>query len=262
MTGSTAVPDRLTGTFVEACDCQALCPCWVGQPPDENACTGLFGWLVDEGTIDGRDAAGIKVVSVSYQGGNRADAQQQVAVFVDGPDDKLDDETLDLVARVFSGGAGGPLEGLGGLLGRLVNAPAQGGGPDDAQARVRRSIDVTGGGAGEMSVRVTPRDGPPLVDVAARALTGESGVPMQIDESAFSRTLGAPATLGVTGRFNLSVPGLDPDRPGGLDLQSRSATTGRFAYDSTQAGGGGGGGGGYGGGGYGGGGGGGGGYRR
>ena len=231
MTTSATVRYHLSGTFLEACDCQTLCPCWVGQPPDQNVCNGLFAWLVDEGTLAGRDVGGLKVISVSHHEGNRANARQQVAVFVDGPNEVLDDATLGLVVRIFSGQGGGPLAGLGGLLGQLVNGPSPDGN-GDLGTRVRRSITIEPRPHGGFDVQVTQPGQRELVDVTTTALIGECGLPMQIGESALSRTLGAPVTIGRTDRFSLYVPGFSPELWLDLDLQARSATTGAFRYDA------------------------------
>ena len=33
---------RLAGTMLEACTCNAICPCWVGQDPDGGICEGAI----------------------------------------------------------------------------------------------------------------------------------------------------------------------------------------------------------------------------
>ena len=37
----------LNGTFVEACDCRLMCPCWTDDEPDDGHCTGLFAWALN-----------------------------------------------------------------------------------------------------------------------------------------------------------------------------------------------------------------------
>ena len=37
----------LSGKFYEACDCEVVCSCWAGVPPDMGVCTGLFAWHID-----------------------------------------------------------------------------------------------------------------------------------------------------------------------------------------------------------------------
>jgi Protein of unknown function (DUF1326) len=55
----------LKGTFYEACDCEVICPCWAGVPPDMGSCTGLFVWHIFEGEIGGVDVCDSKVIVLS-----------------------------------------------------------------------------------------------------------------------------------------------------------------------------------------------------
>ena len=43
----------LRGDFLEVCNCKTICPCWTGRAPDEEVCTGVFAWVIDDGEIDG-----------------------------------------------------------------------------------------------------------------------------------------------------------------------------------------------------------------
>lgn len=183
-----AIGYRLRGRFLEACDCEVLCPCWVGQPPDSGECSGLFAWDIEDGEVAGRPVPGCRVVSVSHHEGERGGARQKVAVFVDGPTDVLTDEVASDLVRVFSGQAGGPLGALGGLLGELVNAP------DGDGSKVRREISLDYGRHGrvDLSVRQGQRS---ETQTSVEPLLGERRQPIEIGESALSLTLGAPATV-------------------------------------------------------------------
>ena len=44
---------ELRGQFLEASDCNVMCPCWFDQDPDENKCTGMVAWYFEQGEIDG-----------------------------------------------------------------------------------------------------------------------------------------------------------------------------------------------------------------
>ena len=56
----------LTGSFIEACDCFIVCPCWVDEDADDGHCTGLVAWSLDamrrsrksQFTFDGSAAPG------------------------------------------------------------------------------------------------------------------------------------------------------------------------------------------------------------
>lgn len=33
---------RLRGTLLEACTCEVLCPCWIGEDPDNGTCQSIM----------------------------------------------------------------------------------------------------------------------------------------------------------------------------------------------------------------------------
>jgi hypothetical protein len=245
----TRVSYHLRGTFLEACDCKTLCPCWVGQAPDQNVCNGLFVWSVDGGEtnmLDGHPAQGLRVASVSHHEGTRASgsANQKVAIFVDVPPDApaesqewvTDPERLRTVVETFAGNRGGPLAGLGALLGELVNVPDDVNG-EELRRRVRRTITLdVSDSSPRYQVSVTDPEGaePELVRVESDPLLSEDQVNnIQMTYSALSTSLGNPATVGQAARMSLYVPGFAPEFWLDIDLQDRSATTGAFAYDAS-----------------------------
>ena len=42
-------PYAMQGAFLEVCDCWTICPCWTGRGPDEDVCTGVFAWVIEDG---------------------------------------------------------------------------------------------------------------------------------------------------------------------------------------------------------------------
>lgn len=195
---------ELSGTFLEVCDCYALCPCWLDRPPDDGECTGVFGWDVEAGTIDGVDVAGCRVASVSYHVGPRHHAQQRVVLFVDAA---ASDDQLRVLTDAFVGRLGGPLGELFGLLGELVD--------------VRRADIAIERPPGGVRLSVGSR-----VRAAARSILGPSGRPAEIADGALSLSLGTPATIGETTSYRVDLPGVGID----VDVRGRSATSGHFAY--------------------------------
>ena len=104
---------ELQGHFLEACDCNAVCPCWIDDEPDEEECTGLFVWDIDRGVIDGNDVSGMRVASVSFHERKRSTSHQRVVVFVDT---RAADDIADALGEVFTGKRGGTLGELGHLM--------------------------------------------------------------------------------------------------------------------------------------------------
>jgi hypothetical protein len=61
------LPWRITGTYLEACNCEAICPCRTvggrkGGRSTEGVCTGALSWQIDEGTAGEEDLAGLRIV--------------------------------------------------------------------------------------------------------------------------------------------------------------------------------------------------------
>src|SRR6266511_4706935 len=77
--GSRRVPARhegvtmayeIEGRLLEACTCNVLCPCWVGQDPDGGTCDGVLCWHVDRGVVDGVDVSGRTFTILTHIPGN------------------------------------------------------------------------------------------------------------------------------------------------------------------------------------------------
>jgi Protein of unknown function (DUF1326) len=77
----------ISGTFYEACDCEVICPCWAGLPPDMGSCTGLFAWDISNGNIGGTDVSGSKFVVLSS--GASCDDSKYMLVLIDGHSTEL-----------------------------------------------------------------------------------------------------------------------------------------------------------------------------
>jgi hypothetical protein len=196
-------PYEIRGLFYEACDCFTVCPCWLGNSPDGDECTGVFAWEIEAGSIDGVDVEGLRAVSVSQHAGLRDEARQRVMIFVD---DRATRVQADAMTAAFSGRLGGPLQELGDLLGELL-------GVERVPIEIRREGRLT-------TLTVDRR-----IRVEGTSREGPSG-PMTLSDGTLSEVLGSPAEVGESGRFRvaLSPHGVD------LDLRGRSTMSGRFSY--------------------------------
>jgi FtsP/CotA-like multicopper oxidase with cupredoxin domain len=203
-TDRSKAPYQLHGLFYEACDCYTICPCWLGNSPDGDECTGVFAWEVERGSIDGVDVAGLRAVSVSYHSGLRDEARQRVVIFVD---DRATRQQADALAAAFSGRLGGPLKELADILGELLAV-------ERAPITLRRE--------GRLTTLTVDRH----IQVEGRTNEGPSGRPMALNDGKLSNVLGSPAEVGESGRFRigLSAHGM------AMDLRGRSTMSGRFSY--------------------------------
>lgn len=194
----------LDGEFLEVCDCHTICPCWTGSRPDEDACTGVFAWVVETGMIDGIDVGGQVAVSVSTHTGHRENSKQRVMLFVGEGSSEAQSEAL---AGAFGGRFGGPLGELTELLGELLGIERL---PIEVSFSPRRA-----------SLTVGRR-----IAAETSSILGPSGLPTTLADAKLSTVLGSPAEVGVSHRFKVGLPGHSID----LDLRGRSAMRGRFKY--------------------------------
>ena len=101
---------EITGTYMEACNCETLCPCVFFSPPTEGECTVVLGWHIDRGSFDGTKLDGLNVAMLVHSPGNMKDGGWKVALYLD---DKADEAQQQALAGIFSGQAGGHLSNLG-----------------------------------------------------------------------------------------------------------------------------------------------------
>src|SRR5205809_514971 len=73
----------LEGKLLEVCDCKTLCPCWVGDDPDNGTCKGTLAWHFDKGNIDGVDVSGLTFAALCDIPGNILKGNWRVICVVD-----------------------------------------------------------------------------------------------------------------------------------------------------------------------------------
>jgi hypothetical protein len=74
---------HLEGRLLEVCDCRVLCPCWIGEDPDNGTCDSVLAYHFDKGAIDGVDVTGRTIALVSHIPGNVLNGNFRVAVYID-----------------------------------------------------------------------------------------------------------------------------------------------------------------------------------
>lgn len=72
----------ISGTFYEACDCEVICSCWVGEPPEMGSCTGMFVWYIQTGTVEGVSVSNSKVAVLSS--GQSCDISKYMLILIEG----------------------------------------------------------------------------------------------------------------------------------------------------------------------------------
>ena len=83
---------QLEGSLLEVCDCNTLCPCWIGEDPDGGTCQSVVAYHLDRGLIRGVDVSGLTLVSVVHIPGNVLAGNWRQLVLLD---DSATDEVAD-----------------------------------------------------------------------------------------------------------------------------------------------------------------------
>jgi hypothetical protein len=100
---------RLTGRYVEACNCEAICPCRsvggrAGGRAQYQLCQFALAWTVETGHFGELDMAGLQVVMAGYWDEDEPGVPWRVRLYVDA---RADSRRQAALADVFLGGAGG-----------------------------------------------------------------------------------------------------------------------------------------------------------
>jgi hypothetical protein len=176
---------QLQGSLLEACDCNVLCPCWIGEDPDNSTCQSVVAYHLDQGTINGVDVSGLTLANVVFIPGNVLDGGWQAVTFVD---DKASDEQVDALVAAFTGQLGGPLADLAQLIGEhrgVIRAPIT-----HTVTEGAGTLDI---GEGQVVASMEPYRGP-------------DGSVTVLQNSIFSTVPGSPAWVGKASRFAVDLP--------------------------------------------------------
>src|SRR5437660_8323053 len=74
---------HLEGRLLEVCNCRVLCPCWIGEDPDNGTCDTIVAYHFDKGVIEGVDVKGMTVAIVAHIPGNILQGNWRVAIYLD-----------------------------------------------------------------------------------------------------------------------------------------------------------------------------------
>jgi hypothetical protein len=197
---------RLQGTLLEACTCDVLCPCWIGEDPDAGTCQSIMAYHLDSGTIDGVDVSGLTLAAVVFIPGNVLAGNWRQAVFVD---DRATDEQEQALLAAFGGALGGPLGDLAQLVGERL-----------AVTRAPISHDIVEG-------KGTIRVGGDAAFAEMEPYRGPDGSVTTLNNSIFSTVPGSPAWVGKSSRFAVRLP----EHGWTFEVEGRNAIQSDWAID-------------------------------
>ncbi len=176
---------QFEGTLLEACNCDVLCPCWIGEDPDNGTCQSVVAYHLDTGAIRGVDVSGLTLANVVFIPGNVLAGNWKALLYVD---DRASDEQLEALVDAFSGKLGGPLADLAQLIGEQLGV-----------VRAPISHEVVEG-------RGTLRVGDDTVVAEMEPYRGADGSITTLQNSIFSTVPGSPAWVGKAARFAVNMP--------------------------------------------------------
>jgi hypothetical protein len=108
---------QLEGSSLEACTCEASCPCWAGYEPNEG-CDTVFSWHIASGTIEGVDVSGRAVAVVA--GVPCSALPQGAASATLYVDDEATPQQEEALLNAWTGRLGGPVADLARLFGEVT----------------------------------------------------------------------------------------------------------------------------------------------
>jgi hypothetical protein len=100
---------RISGTYLEVCNCEAICPCRridgeAGGRSTSGECTGVLSWRILEGGAGGIDLSSLCVVLVSWYSDDEAGSPWRWELHID---DRADAAQRAGLEDIFAGRLGG-----------------------------------------------------------------------------------------------------------------------------------------------------------
>lgn len=193
---------NIKGTYVEACDCEAVCPCIFWSPPTNGTCTAMVGWHIDQGSFDGTTLDGLNAALLAHSPGHMKDGNWKVALYVDERADEAQSEGL---MGIFSGQAGGHIANLGPLIGEVLGARPAAIGISASDGNF--SLSVAGLGSAE-----------------AQMIEGQGGGAVTVAGHPLAISPGETAIVGRTSKLEIDDYGFK------LNLSEKTAMSAPFSY--------------------------------
>jgi hypothetical protein len=196
----------IEGKLLEVCTCNVLCPCWIGEDPDNGVCESALAWQVEKGEVEGVDVSGLTLaLSVHIPGNVLTPKSWKAAVIVD---DRATEAQEQALLKVFTGQLGGAIADLAGLIGEVVSVE---------RAPITFTVD---GGKGRLKVGE-------IADMELTPYTGATGKTTTLSETVFSTIPGSPVYAAKSDYFRRNG-----DRHGmpNVSLSGKNGLQGHFRF--------------------------------
>lgn len=96
---------HLTGTLVQACNCEWGCPCEFNAPPSQGKCEGTWTWHIEQGNYGDVKLDGLRFAAACKWPGAIHEGKGEVQPILD---DRATPEQLEAIGVLLSGEVGGP----------------------------------------------------------------------------------------------------------------------------------------------------------
>jgi hypothetical protein len=196
---------QLEGQLLEVCNCNVLCPCWIGEDPDNGTCDAVNTYHIDRGTIEGVDVSGRTLSFLVHIPGNVLQGNWRVAAFLD---DGTTDQQMEAILSVWTGKKGGPVAELVKLVSEVISVE-----------RVPIDFAVK---EGKGTLRIGS-----IAEAEMEPYRGPTGQTTTLNESVFSTIPGSPAWVSKASTYRRqgSKYGLVD-----VDLKNHNAIQGTFRF--------------------------------
>lgn len=197
-------PWKVDGTYFEACNCAAACPCVFTSAPTEGECTVMLAWHIDKGNFGAATLNGLNVALLAHTPGHMLKTKWKVALYLD---ERASADQQKALGAIFSGQAGGHLAALAPLIGEVLGV---------------KPVPIEFSASGKQrSLRI-----PKIAEADIEALEGQGGALVTIENHPFTAVPGQPAVVSTSKRLKVSDYGIS------LDLSGKNGFYSAFAYQS------------------------------
>lgn len=198
---------HLEGQLLEVCNCNVLCPCWIGEDPDPGTCDAINAYHIERGTIAGLDVSGHTIALFAHLPGNVLDGNWRVVVFID---DMANADQQEAILNAWTGKLGGPLADVYQLVGEVV-----------AVERAPITFDLK---EGKGTLRIGS-----VAEAEMEPYRGPTGQVTTLNESVFTTIPGAPAWVSKASKYHRQASqwGLND-----VDLEGHNAIQGPFRFEA------------------------------
>ena len=108
------------GQYYETCSCDFVCPCLPGGMavrPTKGSCTFAMAFSIERGAFGSLSLDGLGFIVLGFTPEEMGKGNWSVGLIAD---DRASAEQRDAIAAIASGGAGGPMAALSGLIGKFL----------------------------------------------------------------------------------------------------------------------------------------------